>query len=66
MPQSAPQVRAEIAGPEVFVLARWQQHFDRQQAAAAEELSHCAAIGEREANQSRNATGTAATRRVQP
>jgi hypothetical protein len=56
---------ADIAGPEVLVRARWQQHLARQQAEATEEVSHCALIGEREANQSSSATGTAAARRVQ-
>jgi hypothetical protein len=60
-----PQVRAEMAGPEPLCFTRWQQHFDRQQAEATDEVSHCAVRGESDANQSSSATGTAAARRVQ-
>jgi hypothetical protein len=65
MLQSEEQLAAEIAGPSVWALARWQQHLERQHAAAAEEVSHCAAIGERDANHMSSATGTAAARRLQ-
>jgi hypothetical protein len=60
-----PQELADIAGPNVWDLARWQQHLDRQHADATDVVSQSAVMGDREANHSNNATGMVAARRVQ-
>jgi hypothetical protein len=53
-----------MAGPLVEPFARWQQHLVRQQA-AAEDASHCAPRGAREASHNTIATNVAAPRCVQ-
>jgi len=63
-PHPLAQVWLEIAGPDVGeCFARWQQHLARQQAAASEEVSHCAVRGASEASHTRSAIGITVQRR---